>query len=73
MLWVDVDEAPRKTVVKCLKQRREQTVGDLYQMTLIQDHWNNIHPDEEPIQLPFDVGPDVEWKKNGGDASAEAA
>ena len=46
---VDVDEAPRKTVVKCLNERREQTVCDVYQMELIADHWSNTHPDEEPI------------------------
>lgn len=67
---VDVDEAPRKTVYKCLFQRREQTVGDIYQMQLIEDHWNNIHPDEEPIRMQTDYGPDMEWKKNGPSESA---
>jgi len=63
-LWVDVDEAPRKVVLKCLVQRREQMVGDAYQFTLIQDHWNNMHPSEEPIQLPLDLQFDVELKKS---------
>lgn len=67
---VDVDEAPRKTVVKCLIQRREQSVCDIYQMDLIADHWNNTHPHEEPIDLPKDYGPDIEWKKNGPNESA---
>jgi hypothetical protein len=73
MLWADVDEAPKKIVHKCLIQRRDQMVGDAYQLTLIQDHWNNIHPDEEPIQIPLDFQPDVDWKKNGGDEQASAA
>ncbi len=72
-LWADVDEAPRRIVHKCLIQRRDQMVGDAYQLTLIQDHWNNAHPDEEPIQIPLDFGPDVDWKKNGGDAGTTAA
>lgn len=72
-LWVDVDEAPRRVVVKCLTQRRDQMVGDAYQITLIQDHWNAMHPDEEPIQMQMDFFPDVEWKKNGGDAQDPTA
>jgi hypothetical protein len=71
VLWVDVDEAPRKVVHKCLVQRREQMVGDAYQFTLIQDHWNNMHPDEEPIQLPLDLQFDVELKKSAVAAEAE--
>lgn len=72
-LWADIDEADRKIAKKCLNERRENTVGDVYQMVLIQDHWNNIHPDEEPIDMPLDFQPDVEWKKNGGDAGETAA
>lgn len=72
-LWIDVDEAPRPVVLKCLVQRREQMVGDAYQLTLIQDHWNNTHPQEEPIQLPLDLQFDVDWRKNGGDAGMDAA
>jgi len=67
---VDVDEAPRKIVHKCLVQRREQSVNDIYQMELIQDHWNNIHPDEEPIKMELDYGPDMQWKKNGPSQNA---
>jgi len=67
---VDVDEAERHVVLKCLIQRREQTVGDVYQMELIKDHWNNTHPNEEAIQLPLDYEPDVQWKKNGPDSAA---
>lgn len=73
MLWADIDEADRKIAVKCLNQRREQMVGDAYQLTLIQDHWNGAHPTEAPIDMPLDFAPDVEWKKNGGDASSEVA
>jgi hypothetical protein len=73
VFWVDVDEAARNKVLKCLVQRREQNVGDAYQLTLIQDHWNNEHPNEEPIQLSLDYGPDVDWRKAGGDEQTSAA
>lgn len=73
MLWADVDRAPRKIVHKCLVQRRDQMVGDAYQLTLIQDHWNRINPFEEPIKMELDFQPDVDWKKNGGDTQADVA
>lgn len=72
---VDVDEAPRHVIHKCLKQRRDQTAGDVYQMVLIEDHWNDTHPNEEPIHMPQDYALDVEIKKqnDGMDDQAEAA
>jgi hypothetical protein len=73
VFWVDVDEAKRNIVVKCLVQRRDQMIGDAYQLTLIQDHWNNENPSQEPIQLPLDLQPDVDWKKAGGDEQTDAA
>lgn len=72
-LWVDIDEAPRKTIVKCLVQRREQMIGDGLQLTLDADHWNTIHPEEEPIQIPLDFTDDIEWRKNAPDQDDEAA
>ncbi|MEY2486833.1 MAG: hypothetical protein QOH39_2481 [Verrucomicrobiota bacterium] len=73
VFWIDVDEAARHKVVKALTQRRDQMVGDAYQLTLIQDHWNNTHPGEQPIQTELDFQPDVNWKKAGGDEQAPAA
>lgn len=63
-LWVDIDEAPRGPMHKSLINRREQMVGDGLQLTLDADHWNSIHPDEPPIQIPMDFTDDVEWRKN---------
>jgi hypothetical protein len=62
--WVDIDEAPRAPMVKSLIARREQMVGDGYQLTLDADHWNGIHSDEKPIIIPMDFTDDVEWRKN---------
>ena len=63
-LWIDIDHAPRAPMLKSLVNRREQMVGDGLQLTLDADHWNSIHPDEQPIVLPMDFTDDVEWRKN---------
>lgn len=72
-VWVDIDTAPRRPMFKSLMQRREQMVGDAFQLTLDADHWNRIHPIEEPIQLPLDFTDDVEWRKNAADDDDDAA
>jgi hypothetical protein len=71
-LWVDIDEAPRKPMLKSLVQRREQMVGDGLQLTLDALHWNNINPTEEPINLPLDLTDDVEWRMNAPDDDQKA-
>lgn len=65
-LWADID-APSTTRVKMHKSlvvRREQMVGDGVQLTFDAMHWNDVHPNEEPINLPMDLGPDIEWRIN---------
>jgi hypothetical protein len=71
-LWIDIDEAPRGPMWKSAVTRREQMVGDALQLSLDLDHWNSIHPDDEPIVLPLDLTDDVEWRKNGEDDQAAA-
>lgn len=65
--WLDIDDptVTRPRMLKSLVQRREQMVGDAVQLTFDQDHWNSIHPTQEPISLPLDLTLDVEWRKNG--------
>ena len=72
-LWVDIDEAPRTLMHKSVTNGREQVVGDLVQLTTDVEHWNRQNPNEDPLQIPLDFGPDVEWRKNGGDAGEPAA
>jgi len=72
-LWIDIDEAPRKHIHKSLIARREQMVGDGLHLTLDADHWNNIHPAEEPIVMPLDFTDDIEWRKNAPDEDKKAA
>ena len=71
MLWIDIDEAPRSPMLKSLVLRREQMVDDAVQLTLDADHWNSIHPTEEPIELPLDLMDDVAWRKNAPDDESE--
>lgn len=72
-LWIDIDEAPRKPMLKSLVNRREQMVGDGLQLTLDADHWNSIHADEKPIAIPLDFTDDVNWRKNAPDEDEKAA
>ncbi|MES2101453.1 MAG: hypothetical protein V4569_16630 [Pseudomonadota bacterium] len=58
-LWHTLNDAPRPVAHKGLKQRREQVVGDVVSIADDQDHWNRLHPADEPIQLPFDFELDV--------------
>lgn len=69
-LWIDIDEARRGPMVKSLVQRREQMVGDGLQLTLDAEHWNRIHSDEEPINLPMDLTDDIQWRKNAPEENA---
>lgn len=63
-LWVDTDEATRFQLMKAATKHRDQMVGEAYRLALTVEHWNRIHPDQEPYQLELDLGPDVEWMRN---------
>lgn len=72
-LWIDIDEAPRGPMLKSLINRREQMVGDGLQLTLDADHWNNINPEADPIEIPMDFTDDIAWRKNAPDEDEKAA
>jgi hypothetical protein len=72
-LWIDIDEAPRKSMQKSLVNRREQMVGDGLQLTLDADHWNSINSSEDPIVMPMDFSDDIEWRKNAPNDEDAAA
>ncbi len=59
MLWIDIDEAPRKIMVKSAVMRREQVIGDMVQLYLDLDHWNRVNTTDDPINLPTDLTQDV--------------
>jgi hypothetical protein len=64
--WFDIDDpaVTRKKMHLSLTNRRQQMVADGLQLSLDADHWNRIHPAEEPIQMEMDFSLDVEWAKN---------
>lgn len=72
MLWFDIDNphVTREKMLKSAVRRREQMVGDAIQLTLDLDHFNRTHPSVEPIVLPNDLEPDVQWRLNGPEESA---
>jgi len=51
-------------MLRSLGIRREQMVGDGLMLSYDADHWNRIHPDQEPIQIELDFTDDVAWRKN---------
>jgi hypothetical protein len=71
--WFDIDEATRPQMLKSAVKRREQMVDDGLQLCFDLDHWNRVNPEEEPIELPMDLGPDIEWRKNTPDDDDKAA
>ena len=70
--WVDIDDpqTTRPKMLKCLVIRREQMVGDGLQLTLDFEHWNSVHPKEEPINLDMDLTDDIAWRKNAPNEGA---
>jgi len=64
VLWTDIDVASRFIAHKSLKQYRDQMIGEAVMMTVTADHWNRMNPNEEPINMQLDFGPDVEWELN---------
>ena len=72
-VYVDIDDATRNQMLKSCVNRREQMVSDGLQLTFDMEHWNNINPEEDPIDLPMDLELDIEWRKNTPDDDDEAA
>lgn len=65
-LWADIDDpsTTRKKMHMSAVMRRNQIVSDGVQLTLDLNHWNNIHPEEEPIKMPMDITEDIEERLN---------
>ena len=71
-LWVDIDEATRVQMWKSTVNKREQMVGEAWRLTIDVEHWNRINPDQEPIQVPLDFQPDVDWRRNAPNEDEKA-
>jgi len=72
-LWTDIDVAPRRVAHKSFQQRREQTVGDILQLTFDVMHWNRVNETEEEIVMPTDFTDDVLWRINAPDEEEKSA
>lgn len=73
ILWMDIDEAPRRVMVKTAIMRREQVIGDMVQLFLDLAHWSRVNSNQEPIPLVTDVTEDVQERiaaAGGGDDGA---
>ena len=57
--WADIDDAPRKHVEKSVQQERRLIAGDCYALAMKVEHYNEAHPNEEPIQLILEFQDDV--------------
>lgn len=73
-LWLDVDdEAPRPKMQMAVRMRREQMVGDALQLSNDAEHWNSIHPADEPLQLVLDFTSDVAERRALSEPGEDAA
>ncbi len=61
-LWADIDDGsvPREHFAKSFSQRRQQIVGDCYQLKTDVDVYNSKNGMQKPIQIPLDFTLDVE-------------
>lgn len=61
-LWADIDDdrAPRDHFVRSFSQRRQQIVGDCFQLKTDVDVYNGKNKDQPPVQVPLDFTYDVE-------------
>lgn len=61
--WADIDDAPRLHVEKSVQQERRSIASDCYALVMKVEHYNEAHPDEEPIQIVMNFEDDVEEMK----------
>lgn len=72
--WADIDDAPRQHVEKNIQQERRSIASNCFALAMKIEHYNEAHPDEEPLQTIFDFEEDVEEMKiaNGLDMDEAA-
>lgn len=58
-LWADVRNAPREFMEVAFRQRRQQVVGDCYQLKKDVDSYNQNHNPGTQILLPLDFTQDI--------------
>jgi hypothetical protein len=63
-LWIDTDEATRSQMVMALHKYREQMLGEAMIGTNTAEHWNRVHPEQQPLPFPTDLAEEIQWRKN---------
>lgn len=71
--WADIDVAPRTHVEKGVQGERRSIAADCFALAMKLDHYNAAHPDEEPLQVPFNFEEDIEEMKIAKGIDEEAA
>lgn len=61
--WADIDLAPRAHVEKGVQGERRSIASDCFALAMKVDHYNAMHPDEEPLQIIFNFEEDIEEMK----------
>jgi hypothetical protein len=57
--WAIMGFAPREHMQKAFTQRRNQIIGDCFQLKVDVDVYNDLNPEQHPLQLELDFTPDV--------------
>jgi hypothetical protein len=69
--WAIMDYAPRGHMEKAFAQRRNQIVGDCFQLKTDVDVYNDAHTEEPPLPLILDFADDVkELEDDPGEGAA---
>jgi hypothetical protein len=58
--WGDRKNVGREFIEVSVKQQRNRVAGELYQMKVDLDSYNELYNDGEPLQIPLDFTPDIE-------------
>lgn len=72
-LWEDMRTASKSHMQKAISQRRRQIVGDCHQLAVDVDVYNDMNPDQDPLQLILDFTDDVEEMMESTAGYAEAS
>lgn len=73
MVWADMKRAAREFMEAAFRLRRNQVVGDCYQLKQDVDIYNEKYNKGDQIQLPLDLTPDVEEIEEMAKMKKEAA
>ena len=71
--WADIDVAPRGHVEKGIQGERRQIANDCFALAMKVDHYNATHPEDEPLEVPFNFEEDIEEMKIARGLDSEAA